>query len=86
MKEFSDLQPISLINFVNEIISRLLHEKILKVISKLISPNQTRFVKGRSITKNNLLAQEIIRDIRIRNKSHNIVVKLNMTKTYDRVS
>ncbi|KAK6791733.1 hypothetical protein RDI58_010814 [Solanum bulbocastanum] len=43
-------------------------------------------MKGRSIAKNVLLAQEIIRDINKRNKNHNVVVKLYMTKVYDRVS
>lgn len=33
-----------------------------------------------------LLAQEIIRDIDLRNKQHSVVVKLDMTKAYDRVS
>lgn len=33
-----------------------------------------------------LLAQEIIRDINKRNKLHNVVVKLDMTKAYDIVS
>lgn len=43
-------------------------------------------MKDRSITKNILLAQEIIRNINKRNKHTNVVVKLNMTKAYDRVS
>ncbi|WMV28797.1 hypothetical protein MTR67_022182 [Solanum verrucosum] len=44
------------------------------------------FVKGRNITENVLLAQEIIRDINLRKKNINVVVKLDMTKAYDRVS
>lgn len=32
------------------------------------------------------LAQEIIRDINIRKKNQNVVVKLDMAKAYDRVS
>ncbi|XP_060211840.1 uncharacterized protein LOC132639410 [Lycium barbarum] len=52
----------------------------------IISLNQAGFVKGRSIMENVLLAQEIIADIRLRNKSANIVMKLDMAKAYDRVS
>lgn len=52
----------------------------------LISKNQTGFVKGRNILENILLAQEIIRDINKRNQRHNVVVKLDMAKAYDRVS
>lgn len=43
-------------------------------------------MKDRSITKNVLLAQEIIKDIKKRSVNHNVVVKFDMTKTYYRVS
>lgn len=33
-----------------------------------------------------LLAQEIIKDISLRNKHANVIVKLDMAKAYDRVS
>lgn len=36
--------------------------------------------------ENVLLAQEIIREIRLRTKSANVVIKLDMTKAYDRLS
>lgn len=83
---FGDLRPISLSNFVNKIISRLIHERVVKVLPGIISNNQTGFVKGRSITENVLLAQKIVRDINMRNKQQNVVVKLDMAKAYDRVS
>lgn len=38
------------------------------------------------MTENVLVTQEIIRDINGRNKMNNVVVKLDMTKTYDRES
>lgn len=86
MTAFSDMRLISLNNFINKIISRLIHERISRVIPKLISPDQMGFVKGRSITENVLLAQVIIQDINMRNKWHNVVVKLDIMKAYDRVS
>ncbi|XP_049362737.1 uncharacterized protein LOC125827465 [Solanum verrucosum] len=58
----------------------------MAVLPKFISPNQSGFVKSRSISENVLLAQEIIGDINKRNKHTNVVVKLDMTKAYDRVS
>lgn len=39
-----------------------------------------------SISENVLLAQEIVRDINKMDKNVNVVVKLDMTKAYDRVS
>ncbi|XP_059311009.1 uncharacterized protein LOC132062452 [Lycium ferocissimum] len=48
--------------------------------------NMAGFVKGRSIAENVLLPQEIISDNRLRTKSANVVMKLDMAKAYDRVS
>lgn len=82
---FSDLRSISLSNFLNKVLSRIIHDRIEKVIPKIISPNQSGFVKGRRITENVLLVKEIICDIRIRGKLTNVVIKLDMGKAYDRV-
>jgi len=82
---FGDLRPISLNTFVNMIISRVVHGKLVAILPQIISTNQTGFVKGRSITENMLL-KEIIRDINKRNKLHNVIVKLDMAKAYDRVT
>ncbi|WMV25650.1 hypothetical protein MTR67_019035 [Solanum verrucosum] len=86
VKSFADLRPISLSSFMNKIISRMVHERMILVLPNIISQTQSGFVKGRSITENILLAQEIIRDINRRNKNINVVVKLDMAKAYDRVS
>lgn len=85
-KTCSNLRLISLSCFVNKIISRILHERMVEVLSKIISPDQSGFVKGRNIVENVFLAQEIIRDINKRKKHVNVVVKLDMAKAYDRVS
>lgn len=63
VKTFTDLRPISLSSFVNKVISRVLHERMLIILPKIISPNQADFVKDRSISENVLLDQEIIGNI-----------------------
>lgn len=83
---FGDLRPISLSTFTNKIISKVVHGRIVTVLPNIISANQSGFVKGKSITENVFLAQEIIRDINRRNKFHNVVFKLDIAKAYDRVS
>lgn len=45
----------------------------MKVLPKIISPNQFDFVKGRRISKNVLLAQEIIGAINKRKKHTNVL-------------
>ncbi|XP_060190609.1 uncharacterized protein LOC132619859 [Lycium barbarum] len=86
VEAFSDMRPISLSNFINKVISRVVHDRLDKLLTKVISPNQSGFVKGRNIMENVLLTQEIVTDIRKRGKTANVVIKLDMAKAYDRVS
>lgn len=53
---------------------------------KIITTNQSGFVKGRSIAENILLTQEIIEDIGKPRKGSNVVIKLDMAKAYDHVA
>lgn len=46
---FGDLRPISLSNFINKVVSRVMHERFVDLLLKLISDEQAGFVKGRSI-------------------------------------
>lgn len=52
----------------------------------LISHNPSGFVKARSIIENVPLTQEIVTNIKKRGKPTNVVIKLDMSKAYDRVS
>lgn len=82
---FLDFRLISLSNFVNKVISRLIHDRLETYLPIFISANQYDFIKGRSIVENVLLAQKLIRDIRKMNKVANVVIKVDMAKIYDRV-
>ncbi|XP_060181404.1 uncharacterized protein LOC132611010 [Lycium barbarum] len=59
VEAFSDMRPISLSNFINKVISRVVHDRLDKLLTRVISPNQTGFVKGMNIIENVLLTQEI---------------------------
>ncbi|KAK6776038.1 hypothetical protein RDI58_027039 [Solanum bulbocastanum] len=85
-QSFSDLRPISLCNVPSKIISMILNARLASILPRIISKNQTGFVKGRAILENILLAQEIISDINKPNRGGNMVIKQDMTKAYDRVS
>nr|XP_009608433.1 uncharacterized protein LOC104102441 [Nicotiana tomentosiformis] len=53
----------------------------------IVGDDLVEMVKGRSIVENVLLTQEIITNIRLRTKAGpNIVIKLDVTKAYDRLS
>nr|XP_009783630.1 PREDICTED: uncharacterized protein LOC104232192 [Nicotiana sylvestris] len=83
---FSELRPISLSNFTAKIIFKILARRLNPILHKIISENQNRFVKGRSITENILLAQEITQNIKNKNCGGNVIIKLDMEKAYDRMS
>ncbi|WMV40714.1 hypothetical protein MTR67_034099 [Solanum verrucosum] len=57
---FKDLRPISLSTFINKVISKVIHGRLVDVLPDIILKNQTGFMKGRSIAENILLAQEIV--------------------------
>nr|XP_027120563.1 uncharacterized protein LOC113737545 [Coffea arabica] len=62
-KDFTQFCPISVSNFLNKVISRILVGKLSGVLPRLISPQQSGFVKGRSITDNYLLGQELMSEM-----------------------
>ncbi|KAK6782003.1 hypothetical protein RDI58_019799 [Solanum bulbocastanum] len=80
-----EFRPISLSNFISKIISKLLSGRLGPILPELISPNQSGFVKGRSISENIMLAQEMIHQIKKPNIGSNVIIKLDMAKAYDRV-
>ncbi|WMV32723.1 hypothetical protein MTR67_026108 [Solanum verrucosum] len=83
---FTDLRPISLSNFTNKIISKVLSMRLATVLPLLLSANQSGFVRGRSIIESIMLAQDITHNIKKPQVGNNVVIKLDMTKAYDRVS
>lgn len=84
--KFSEFRPISLSNFSNKIISKIFCFRLEGILPQFISENQSGFVKGRSISENIMLAQEITHRIKQSNEGYNVVIKLDMAKAYDRVS
>ncbi|XP_015168633.1 uncharacterized protein [Solanum tuberosum] len=84
--KFNEFRPISLSNFTNKIISKLLCLRLAPILPLLISENQSGFVRGRSISENIMLAQEINHGIKKANEGDNVVIKFDMAKAYDRVS
>ncbi|KAH0772311.1 hypothetical protein KY290_016292 [Solanum tuberosum] len=84
--KLNEFKPISLSNFTSKIISKIVSSRLSPILPNLVSLNQTGFVKGRSISENIMLAQEIIHHIKKPNIGSNVVIKLDMAKAYDRVS
>jgi hypothetical protein len=78
-------RPISLLNCSFKIFGKALNNRLIKIVDRLISKNQTTFIKGRFILESVVAAHEIIHDIN-KNKESGVILKLDYEKVYDRVS
>lgn len=58
--DLNDYRPISLIGCIYKVLSKLLSERLARVIHKPISPNQTAFISGRQILDGNIIANEVV--------------------------
>lgn len=83
---FAELRPISLSNFSAKIISKVLVGRLNPLLPRLISEHQSGLLKGRLITDNVLLAQEIVQGISQPNTCGNTLIKLDMAKAYEKFS
>ena len=82
-----DLRPISLCNVLFKIVSKVLANRLKRILPRLISSAQSVFVHGRSIQDNVVLTFEVIHYMKrkTRGKVGNVALKIYISKAYDRV-
>lgn len=79
-------KPISLCNVGYKVITKILANRLKLVLDGLISPFQSPFIPGRSISENIVLTQEILYKFSKKTGSGaSMAAKLDMAKAYDRV-
>lgn len=57
-------RPISLCNVVYKAITKIIVARIRPMLLKIISPNQSSFIPGRSTTDNTIITQEVLHTLR----------------------
>ena len=85
VEDFKDLRPISLMGGLYKILTKVIANKIKRVMDKVISKSQNAFVEGRQISDAVLISNEIV-DSTLRRKKCGLICKLDIEKSYDRIS
>ena len=83
----NQVRPISLCSVFYKIISKILVHGLQQFMNKLISANQSAFIKGSLISDNILVAHECMHFLKNKRLSNafDLALKLDMSKAYDRV-
>ncbi|XP_004310201.1 PREDICTED: uncharacterized protein LOC101298860 [Fragaria vesca subsp. vesca] len=87
VEHITQLRPISLCNVLYKLGSKVLANRLKPILKSVIAPNQSAFVPRRHISNNSILAFEISHHLKRMYGGGNDfgVLKLDMSKAYDRV-
>ncbi|GKB70196.1 putative reverse transcriptase domain, reverse transcriptase zinc-binding domain protein [Tanacetum coccineum] len=81
----NDYRPISCCNVLFKCISKIIANRIKQSLKILISPNQSAFIPGRSISDNILLTQELMHNYHLDRGTPRCAFKVDIQKAYDTV-
>ena len=79
-------RPICLCNVAYKNITKVIANRLQTILPQLVGPHQTSFIPGRHITKNIVIAQEVVHSMC--KKSNNMgfmAIKVDLEKAYNRL-
>ena len=85
-KYASEFRPVSVCNFLYKIFSKVLANRLKRILPKIITEHQSAFTKSKFIFDNILVAFESLLSMQKHTGNDDfMVIKLDMSKAYDRV-
>jgi hypothetical protein len=84
-KDMKRFRPISLINCSFKIFFKILANRLGRISHRLVSQNQSAFIRGRYILESVVVAHELVHSLH-KSKEPGLIIKLDYEKAYDRVS
>ncbi|GAU47706.1 hypothetical protein TSUD_177110 [Trifolium subterraneum] len=84
-QQLCEFRPISLLGSLYKLMSKVLSNRLRKVMNSIISSNQSAFIKGRHLADGVVVANEVV-DLAKRAKKECLVFKVDFEKAYDSVS
>ena len=81
----SDFRPISCCSTIYKCISKVLANRVKRVLPSLIDKAQSAFIKGRHISDNILLTQELMRNYHRKDSPGRCAIKVDLKKAFDTV-
>lgn len=81
----SQFRPICLSNVVIKLVSKVIANRVKRVIGDLVGDWQSGFIPSRQAHHNVVIVQEIIHSLRHQRGKRGLVVKIDLEKAYDRV-
>ncbi|KAL9665459.1 hypothetical protein QQ045_020879 [Rhodiola kirilowii] len=87
VERMEDLRPISLTKVIARVAAKAMVNRLQRILTEVISLEQTAFLKSRSITDNFIIDHECSHFIKNIQKGKSVYgsLKLDMSKAYDRV-
>lgn len=83
----TELRPIFLCNMVIKIITKLLANRIKEMLDTVVSENESAFILRRLISNNVMISYEVTHDLKRKRRGNDghMVLKIDMSKTFDRI-
>jgi hypothetical protein len=78
-------RSIALCNIIYKLLTKVIARRLKPLLPFIISPEQSRYVEGRQILDNIILAHEVIHSLQ-KTRTPGMLLKLDLSKAFDKLS